>query len=95
MAHGGHVGGPREPTWMPAWCLHGVNSNGLANDGPTGWWAQVLGRTWPNRATHPLRKLFLLYSPLSTSLLRVGLCSLYFLSLPDAWRRRVHRMQSR
>ena len=24
--HGGSVAGPREPTWMPTWCLCGVNS---------------------------------------------------------------------
>ena len=36
MVHGGHVAGPRELTWMPTWCLHGVNSNRLADDGPIG-----------------------------------------------------------
>ena len=22
-----HMAGPRKPTWMPTWCLHGVNSD--------------------------------------------------------------------
>ena len=27
MARCGHMAGPRKPTWMPTWCLHGVNSD--------------------------------------------------------------------
>ena len=27
MARCGHMVGPRKPTWMPTWCLHGVNSD--------------------------------------------------------------------
>ena len=26
MARCGHMAGPRKPTWMPTWCLRGVNS---------------------------------------------------------------------
>ena len=36
MARCGHMAGPRKPTWMPTWCLHGVNSD--------------IGRTGLNRA---------------------------------------------
>ena len=41
----------------------------------TGWQlmgprVRVLGRTWPKRVTHPLRKLFVIYSPISTNFLR-------------------------
>ena len=27
MAQCRHMAGPRKPTWMPMWCLHGVNSD--------------------------------------------------------------------
>ena len=27
MARCGHMAGPRKPTWMPTWCLRGVNSD--------------------------------------------------------------------
>ena len=27
MAQCGHMTGPRKPTWMPTWCIHGVNSD--------------------------------------------------------------------
>ena len=27
MARYEHMAGPRKPTWMPKWCLHGVNSD--------------------------------------------------------------------
>ena len=27
MARCGHLAGPRKPTWMPTWCLRGVNSD--------------------------------------------------------------------
>ena len=27
MARCGHMEGPRKPTWMPTWCLRGVNSD--------------------------------------------------------------------
>ena len=36
MARCGHMAGPRKPTWMPTWCLRGVNSD--------------IGRTGLNRA---------------------------------------------
>ena len=27
MTRCGHMAGPRKPTWMPTWCLRGVNSD--------------------------------------------------------------------
>ena len=27
MARCAHMSGPRKPTWMPTWCLHGVNND--------------------------------------------------------------------
>ena len=27
MARCEHMAGPRKPTWMPTWCLRGVNSD--------------------------------------------------------------------
>ena len=27
MARCGHMTGPRKPTWMPTWCLRGMNSD--------------------------------------------------------------------
>ena len=27
MARCGHMAGPRKPTWMPTWCLRGMNSD--------------------------------------------------------------------
>ena len=27
MARCGHIAGPRKPTWMPTWCLRGMNSD--------------------------------------------------------------------
>ena len=36
MVRSRHMAGPRKPTWMPTWCLRGVNSD--------------IGRTGLNRA---------------------------------------------
>ena len=54
MARWGHMAGPRKPTWMPTWCLCGVNSD-------IGWtrlnraigWSRLnraIGRSGLNRA---------------------------------------------
>ena len=46
-----------------------------------GLWAQVrgLGHSWPNRATHPLMGLLLLYFSVTFKFLRVGLSSIVIL----------------
>ena len=36
MARHGHVAGPCKPTQMLRWRLHGMKSDRLASDGPTG-----------------------------------------------------------
>ena len=41
MARCGHMIGPRKPTWMPTWCLRGVNSD--------------IGRSGLNRAIERLK----------------------------------------
>ena len=78
VAHDEHVMRPRERTWMPAWRLRGVCSNGMADDVPTGQWAQVrlLGRTRPMWVTQKLKGLqhyildiFLLFCPCETNVL--------------------------
>ena len=53
---------------------------GLADDGPTGYWAhvRVLGRTRPIWATHPLRGLYIINTTAFFLFLRVGLCSTRF-----------------
>ena len=45
MARCGHMAGPRKPTWMLTWCLHGVNSD-------IGWSGlnRTIGRPGLNRA---------------------------------------------
>ena len=54
--HGGdvarcrHMAGPRKPTWMPTWCLRGVNSD----IGRTGL-NRAIGRSGLNRVTRRSR----------------------------------------
>ena len=50
MARCGHMAGPRKPTWMPTWCLHGVNSD-------IGWSGLncAIGRSGLNRAIGQLK----------------------------------------
>ena len=50
MARCGHMAGPRKPTWMPMWCLHGVNSD----IGRTGL-NRAIGRSGLNRAIGRLK----------------------------------------
>ena len=44
MARCGHMAGPRKPTWMPTWCLRGVN-NDIARSGLN----RAIGRSGFNR----------------------------------------------
>ena len=50
MAQCGHMAGPRKPTWMPTWCLRGVNSD----IGQTGL-NRTIGRSGLNRAIGRLK----------------------------------------
>ena len=50
MALRGHMAAPRKPTWMPTWCLHGVNSD----IGRTGL-NRAIGRSGLNRAIGRLK----------------------------------------
>ena len=45
MARYGHMAGPHKPTWMPTWCLRGMNSD-------IGWSGlnRAIGRSGLNRA---------------------------------------------
>ena len=45
MARCGHMAGPRKPTWMPMWCLRGVNSD-IRRTGLN----RAIGRSGLNRA---------------------------------------------
>ena len=45
MARCGHMAGPRKPTWMPMWCLRGVNSD-IGRSGLN----RAIGRSGLNRA---------------------------------------------
>ena len=45
VARCGHIAGPRKPTWMPTWCLHGVNSD-IERTGLN----RAIGRSGLNRA---------------------------------------------
>ena len=59
MARCEHMAGPRKPTWMPTWCLHGVNSDigrsGLNSAiGPSGL-NRAIGRSGLNRAIGRLK----------------------------------------
>ena len=59
MARCGHMAGPRKPTWMPMWCLCGVNSDikqtGLNRT--IGWSGlnSAIGRSGLNRAIGRLK----------------------------------------
>ena len=45
MARCGHMAGPLKPTWMPTWCLRGVNSD-IGRSGLN----RAIGRSGLNRA---------------------------------------------
>ena len=45
MARCEHMAGPRKPTWMPTWCLSGVNSD-IGRSGLN----RAIGRSGLNRA---------------------------------------------
>ena len=68
----GRVAGPHESMRTPGWHLRGIQSHGLAGDGPTG----IVGLGYSIGAVTHLRYIappFILAS--STNLFRVGLCS--------------------
>ena len=50
MTRCGHMAGPRKPTWMPTWCLHGVNND-------IGWSRlnRAIGRSGLNRVIGRLK----------------------------------------
>ena len=50
MARCEHMAGPRKPTWMPAWCLHGVNSD-IGRSGLN----RAIGRSGLNRVIGRLK----------------------------------------
>ena len=50
MTQGGHMAGPRKPTWMPTWCLHGTNSD-IERSGLN----RAIGRLGLNRAIRRLK----------------------------------------
>ena len=50
MARCGHMAGPRKPTWMPTWCLRGVNID-IRRSGLN----RAIGRSGLNRAIGRLK----------------------------------------
>ena len=50
MARCRHMAGPRKPTWMPTWCLRGVN-NDIGRTGLN----RAIGRSGLNRVTERSR----------------------------------------
>ena len=50
MARCGHMAGPRKPTWMPTWCLLGMNSD-IGQSGLN----RAIGRSRLNRAIGRLK----------------------------------------
>ena len=50
MARCRHMAGPRKPTWMPTWCLRGVNSD-IRRSGLN----RAIGRSGLNRAIGRLK----------------------------------------
>ena len=50
MARCEHMAGPCKPTWMPTWCLHGVNSD-IRRSGLN----RAIGRSGLNRAIERLK----------------------------------------
>ena len=59
MARCGHMAGPRKPTWMPTWCLRGVNSDigrsGLNRAIGRSGLNRTIGRSGLNRAIGQLK----------------------------------------
>ena len=50
MARCGHMAGPHKPTWMPMWCLRGMNSD-IGRSGLN----RAIGRSGLNRAIGRLK----------------------------------------